>query len=181
MHFVVRARNEQAASGLIPELRTLIREVDPRLPVFSTRTMETHLSESVSFWVVKAAASVFSAFGILALLLAMIGVYGVRAYSVVRRTREIGVRMALGASVGDTIWMVLKEGLVMTAIGSTLGILLALGLGQLVGSLLYAVSSTDVVVFALGTLTLTVVMMLACYLPARRAALIDPLRALRCE
>ena len=181
VHFVVRARNEQAASGLIPELRTLIREVDPRLPVFSTRTMETHLSESVSFWVVKAAASVFSAFGILALLLAMIGVYGVRAYSVVRRTREIGVRMALGASVGDTIWMVLKEGLVMTAIGSTLGILLALGLGHLVGSLLYAVSSTDVVVFALGTLTLTVVMMLACYLPARRAALIDPLRALRCE
>ena len=181
VHFVVRARNEQVVAELIPELRSLVREVDPRLPVFSTRTMESHLSESVSFWLVKAAASIFSAFGVLALLLAVIGVYGVRAYSVVRRTREIGVRMALGASIQDTIWMVLREGLVMTVVGCTLGILLALGLGQVVGSLLYAVSSTDIVVYALGTLTLTVVMMLACYLPARRAARIDPLQALRCE
>ena len=129
----------------------------------------------------RAAAALFSAFGFLALLLATIGIYGLKAYDVSRRTREIGIRMALGATRGDVERLVMREGLRTTLAGLAIGLLLAAGLGRLLASLLYRVSPFDPIVIAIAAVTLSTAAMLACYLPARRATRIVPLEALRSE
>jgi ABC-type antimicrobial peptide transport system permease subunit len=131
--------------------------------------------------VVRSGATLFSIFGALALILAVVGVYGVKAYSVARRTREIGIRMALGAEPGAVLYMILREGLVMILSGTALGLLLALGIGRIFGSMLYQVSPVDPVAFTLAPLVLTAAALLACYLPARRATKVDPMVALRTE
>jgi len=123
----------------------------------------------------------FSAFGALALLLATIGVYGLRAYDVSRRTREIGIRMALGATSGDVERLVMREGLRSTVVGVTVGLLLAAGLGKLVSGMLYRVSPFDPLVMAAAAAVLAATAMVACYVPARRATRIVPLEALRSE
>ena len=123
----------------------------------------------------------FSIFGGVALLLAMVGLYGVRAYTVARRTREIGIRMALGANAGDTLRMILREGLLVTSIGAGVGLLLAAGVGRLLASFLYKVSGADPIVFTAAPILLAAISLLACYLPARKAARVDPMVALRYE
>jgi putative ABC transport system permease protein len=123
----------------------------------------------------------FSIFGAVALLLAMIGLYGIRSYTVANRTREIGIRMALGASVRDTLQLVVREGVVLTAVGAAAGLALSFLVGRVLAGMLYEVSGSDPVVFIAGPLVLSAVSLVACYLPARRAARVDPMVALRHE
>ncbi len=126
-------------------------------------------------WGVRVAAAMFSAFGVLALLLATIGVYGLKAYDVSRRTREIGIRMALGATGGDVERLVMREGLRTTLVGLRIGLVLAAGIGKLFSGLLYQVSPFDPIVMTVAAVVLSTSAMLACYLPARRATRVVPL------
>src|SRR5262249_28088914 len=159
-------------------VRGELQRLDNRLPIFTARTMEMQRDKSISAWSVRLAATMFSTFGVLALLLATIGAYGLKAYEVSRRTREIGIRMALGAtasamalgaSAGDVQRLVLREGMRTTSIALGIGLLLAAGTGKLVSSLLYRVSPFDPMVLAIATAVLASAAMLACIIPARRA------------
>nr|MDQ2660068.1 FtsX-like permease family protein [Verrucomicrobiota bacterium] len=135
----------------------------------------------IQLWIVRAGASLFSVFGFVALGLAVVGVYGVKAYSVARRTREIGIRMALGAQRQAVQWMILREGFVMLASGLAIGLLLAAATGKLLSGILYEVGAFDPVAFTLAPLLLAVAAILATWLPARRATRINPMIALRTE
>jgi predicted permease len=158
-----------------------LRALDPQLPIFAARTMAAQRDKSISTWSVRAAAALFSTFGALALLLASVGVYGLKAYDVSRRTREIGIRMALGATGGDVKRLLLREGLLTTMLGLGIGVLLALGLGKIVSRILYGVSPLDPAVMIVAPAILAAAALLACYVPARRATRVVPLEALRAE
>jgi len=160
-------------------LREQVQGVDPNLPVFGERSMESVVSESLGQR--RFAMQVVALFGVLALLLASIGIYGVMAYSVNQRTREIGIRVALGASTGAIMGWVLRQGLVLIVVGVSTGLLAAFGLMRLLRSLLFGVAATDLVTYAALAAVLAVVALVACYIPARRATRIDPLIALRHE
>ena len=179
VRFAALAPGREAANADL--IRRTVRSVDAALPVLSLRTFAQHLDSNISLWLVRAGAALFSVFGGLALGLAVVGVYGVKAYAVARRTREIGIRMALGAEPAGVLWMILREGAAMLALGVVLGLLLALGTGQIVSGLLYQVSALDPVAFSVAPLVLAAAALLACYLPARRATRINPLVALRAE
>jgi len=135
----------------------------------------------VDLWVVRTGARMFVIFGGVALLLAAIGLYGVRAYTVAMRTREIGIRMALGARASDALRMMLREGMILFGIGAGVGLALSLPVGKVLSSLLYRVDSFDPVVLTLAPVLLAAVSFVACYIPARRAARLDPMVALRDE
>jgi len=120
-------------------------------------------------------------FGVLALLLASIGLYGLMAYTVTRRTSEIGIRMALGAQRRNVLWLVLRETLVLVLFGVAIGLPLAFASTRLIASHLFGVTPNDPTTIAMATVLLVIVALLACYLPARRAARVDPMVALRCE
>ena len=169
---------EAAAADLI---RRTVRNVDGALPILSLRTFAQHLDANISLWLVRAGAGLFSVFGGLALGLAVVGVYGVKAYAVARRTREIGIRMALGAEPAAVLWMILREGMVMLVSGVAIGLLLALATGKIVSGLLYEVGALDPVAFTVAPIVLAAAALLACYLPARRATKINPITALRTE
>jgi predicted permease len=169
------------AGGMIDVVRRTLREVDPTLPVLSVKTFSQHVDSNLQLWLVRAGATLFSIFGGLALLLAVVGVYGVKAYSVARRTREIGIRMALGARPKTVQWMIIREGSFMLAIGVTIGLLLAMGTGKLLAGMLYQVGSLDPVAFSSAPLLLGAATLLATWIPARRATRISPMRALRTE
>jgi predicted permease len=181
IHLRVAAQGADAERRLLETVRREIAAVDNRLPVLALKTMHEHLEGSADLWIVRTGARMFSIFGGVALLLAMVGLYGVRAYTVARRTREIGIRMALGANAGDTLRMIMREGLLVTSIGAGVGLLLSVGLGRVLASFLYKVSGADPVVFVVAPLMLAVISLLACYIPARRAAGVDPMVALRYE
>ncbi len=170
-----------AELALMDSVRQKMHDAAPGLPVFKVRTFRQHLDASADLWIARIGALLFSLFGGLALILAVVGLYGVKAYSVARRTREIGIRMALGAEPGEVQGMILREGLVMTLSGGALGLLLALGLGRLCAGMLYEVSPMDPLTFTLAPAVLFVTAMAACYLPARRATRVNPLAALRSE
>lgn len=179
LKFAPNAAHDSGATADL--LRRTIREVDPALPVLTLKTFAQHLDGNIQLWIVRAGASLFSVFGFVALGLAVVGVYGVKAYSVARRTREIGIRMALGAQRQAVQWMILREGFVMLASGVAIGLLLAAATGKLLSGILYEVGAFDPLAFTLAPLLLAVAAILATWLPARRATRINPMIALRTE
>jgi predicted permease len=170
--------SEAAAADLI---RRVVRDVDPSIPILSLRTFAQHLDSNLDLWLVRAGAALFSIFGALALGLAVVGLYGVKAYSVARRTREIGIRMALGAQAGAVLRMIMREGSVMLISGVAIGLLLAIATAKLLSGILYGVSAFDPIAFTVAPLVLTVAALIATWLPARRATRVDPVQALRAE
>jgi putative ABC transport system permease protein len=174
---MIRTRSEPAA--ITASVRQAIRASDPSLPVFSVATMED--VRRLGFWAPRLFGWMFAMFGIVALVLASVGVYGVIAYSVSQRTQEIGVRVALGAQPVDVIRLVVRNGAVLAAIGISIGLVGAFGLTRVIQSLLIDVSATDPASFIGVTLFLTAVALFASYVPARRATRVDPLTALRAE
>jgi ABC-type antimicrobial peptide transport system permease subunit len=181
VHLRVPSGSEGAETAVLQSMRREIRLADDNVPILALRTFRDHFDNSIELWLLKTGARLFSLFGLLALILAAAGVYGVRAFMVAQRTREIGIRMALGATQRDAVGLVLREGLVLTLWGIGIGLALALAAGQLLGGMLYQVSSTDLTVFIVTPLVLTVVSLLACYVPARRAAMVNTMVALRYE
>ncbi len=173
-----QAKDEVASAAL---LRRTVQSVDPVLPIFELRTFAKHMDANPQLWIVRAGASLFSIFGALALGLAVVGIYGVQAYAVARRTREIGIRMALGAQRRAVLWLILREGLTMIAAGVFLGLLLAVGTGKIVSSILFQVSPLDPFAFTFAPALLALAALLATWLPARRATQITPMEALRNE
>jgi predicted permease len=163
----------------ISALRGAVAEVDPNLPLQNVRTISEHLDSFLSTDTLISRLTIV--FALLALLLACIGLYGVLNYSVVRRSSEIGIRIALGASPGNVQWMVLRESLVLFAVGVALGLPAALALARLVRSQLFEVSPFDPMVFVSTVVGIGVVALFSAWLPARRAASVDPMTAVRCE
>jgi putative ABC transport system permease protein len=162
-------------------LRRTIRDVDASIPVISVKSFEQHLDANLQLWVVRAGAAMFSIFGVLALILAVIGLYGIKAYSVARRTREIGIRMALGAEPGAVLRMIMREGSIMLLCGVALGLLLAIGTGKVLSGILYGVGALDPIAFATAPALLAVAALVATWIPARRATRVNPMVALRTE
>ncbi len=179
VRFAALTKKDELATADL--LRRTVQSVDPLLPVFELRTFDKHMEANPQLWIVRAGAGLFSIFGGLALGLSVVGIYGVKAYSVARRTREIGIRMALGAERRAVLWMFLREGLTMVAAGLVLGFLLAIGTGKLVSSILFEVSPLDPFAFTLAPALLAAAALLATWLPARRATRITPMEALRNE
>lgn len=174
---VVRTRSDPA--GLIGVLRSEFQQLDGNLPVYGVETMTEHMA--LPLFPARVAATLLGSFGLLALILAAIGIFGVMSYAVSQRTREIGIRMALGASGGRILRLVIGQGLKLIVLGLVIGLVSAFAGTRLMSSLLYGVSATDSVTFALIALLLIAVALLACYLPARRATKVDPMIALRYE
>jgi predicted permease len=175
----VYLRAEGDPSSLTQALRREVQAVDPNLPVFGERTMDDVVATSLAQR--RFALQVVGGFGVLALLLAGVGVYGVVAYSVSQRTREIGIRLALGASNGAILRWVFGQGMKLTLFGMAAGLVGAFALTRLLRGLLFGVSASDPVTYAGLALLLAAVALLACYIPARRATKVDPMVALRHE
>ncbi|SPE41686.1 Permease (fragment) [Candidatus Sulfopaludibacter sp. SbA3] len=160
-------------------LRAALAGLDPNLRVYEMQTLEEYASGSL--WRVRWQAVLLAVFGGLAMMLAAVGLYGVVAYTVAQQTRELGIRMAMGAQRGDVLWMVLGRGLGLTAVGIAIGLLLSAAATRLLGGLLYGMSPLDPLSFASASLAWTAVAMLASFVPARRAMQVDPVVALRWE
>jgi predicted permease len=172
-------RSDVEPSSLTLALRNAIREIDPALPVYNVMTMNERLSNSVASH--RFNLLLLSGFAALALLLAGVGVYGVISYVVSQRAHEIGIRMALGAQRADVTRLFIKQGMALVLLGVTLGSLGAFALTRVMTSLLFNVGATDPLTFVCVALVLSLIALLACYLPALRASRIDPLAALRHE
>ena len=181
--FIVRFRSLPSGSDSTTAdlLRRAVRDFDPSLPILSLRTFAQHLDSNLDLWLVRAGAALFSIFGGLALGLAVVGLYGVKAYSVARRTREIGIRMALGAQAGAVLRMIMREGSIMLVSGVAIGLLLAVATAKIVSGILYGVGALDPVAFTVAPAVLTVAALVAMWLPARRATRVDPVQALHAE
>ncbi|MGH9849339.1 MAG: ABC transporter permease [Blastocatellia bacterium] len=167
------------AGVLIAAIRHQVRRLDPNLPVFNVKTFADHIDESISRERLIAMLSSF--FGLFALLLAALGLYGVMAYAVTRRTREIGIRMALGAQSDDVLWLVLRETLLLVSIGIAIGLPVALAAARLIKGWLFGLTANDPLTIALAVLALLAIAALAGFLPARRATRVDPMMTLRHE
>jgi len=172
---VVRTQMDPEAS--IATVHGEVQKFDPSLPVYQAKTLREHMK--LSLFPLHAATAAVGSFALLAMVLAAIGIYGVMAYSVGQRTREIGIRMALGAKAADVWRMVLKQGVVITIAGIVLGIACAVAVSSVVANLLVGVSATDPLTFLLITLLLSAVALAACFIPARRATKVDPVLAIR--
>ncbi|MGH9837916.1 MAG: ADOP family duplicated permease [Blastocatellia bacterium] len=166
-------------AGVTSAIRREVQQMDANLPVYDVKTMDEHLR--LAFFPLRAGAWLAGGFALLTLALAGLGIYGVMSYAVSRRTREIGIRMALGAPAGAVMRLIVRQGMRLALVGAAIGLACALALTRLMTSVLYGVSATDGVTFALATALLMLVVLLACYVPARRAAQVDPLIALRSE
>jgi predicted permease len=172
-------RTARDPEQMFSSIRRTVNNLDPNLPLFQMRTLESQMAESLV--TERLVASLSTAFGLLATLLAAVGLYGVMAYMVAQRTREIGVRMALGAASGDVIWLVMKEVLLLAGIGIAVGLPAAYGLTRFIKSQLYGIQPNDLMTILLAVAGIAFVALLSGYVPARRATLVDPMRALRWE
>lgn len=169
-------------AAIIPTLRQVLRELDPHLPIYNVRTMEAHLRDSAfGLMPLRMGAALAGVQGLLGLALAVMGVYGLVAYVVSQRTREVGIRMALGAQTLDVVRLVVHDGLMLTCVGIALGGVAAVGLKLIVSKVLYGLAPASEPVFIAAILLIGGVALLACYIPARRAVNVDPLAALRYE
>ena len=164
---------------LMSSIRAKLRDLDPNIPIASMRTTEVQINNSLS--TERMIASLSAVFGFLATLLAVIGLYGVMAYTVAQRTREVGIRMALGAAQGNVIWMIMREVLILIAIGVAAGVPASLALTKLVESQLFGLSPHDPATLVFATVALAFVASAAGYVPALRASRLDPMKALRYE
>ena len=181
VHVRLAEPGRAAANAMLRQVRQAVRGFDARLPILSLQTLEDFRAAGIGLWTVQAGAAVFSTFGGLALFLAVVGLYGVKSYVVSQRTREIGLRMALGAERGDVLWLALRGGLVMTGAGLLFGVLLSVATARLLAGFLYEVRTFDPLVFALAPMLLAGSVLMASYLPARRATRVSPMEALRQE
>jgi predicted permease len=168
-----------APGMMLSEIRRIVRSVDVHIPITYEKTIRQHMA--VALWPSWMGAMLLGGLGLLAFILASMGVYGVMAYSVSQRTRELGIRMALGAQTGQVIQLVLRQGMFLAAIGLACGLFAAFGSTRLAGSLLYGVNPSDPVIFIGVTSLLAMAAFAACYFPARRALRINPVTALRIE
>ncbi|MFL6227271.1 MAG: ABC transporter permease [Pyrinomonadaceae bacterium] len=176
---VLVARVEGDPQGAVARLRGVVQSLDPSMPVYDTKTLTQHMQ--IPLFPARMAAIVLGSFGVLALVLAGIGIYGVMSYVVAGRTREIGLRMALGADRRSVLRLIVGQGMTLAAIGLGVGLLIAFAFARLLTSQLYGVSPADPVTFVGVGLLLAAVAFLACYVPARRATRVDPMIALRYE
>jgi ABC-type antimicrobial peptide transport system permease subunit len=181
MHVRLNTQDRQAVLAMVPTLRQTLREIDPDLPLLQITPYVDLMEKSPNLWIVKLGAMLFGAFGSIALLLAVVGVYGVKAYAVACRTREIGIRMALGAHRRDVFALIMRQGAMQTALAVGVGLLLSLAVGRVLARILYEVSPTDPLALVSASLMLATAALLACFFPANRATRVNPMRALRTE
>src|SRR5215213_9213995 len=177
MTLMLRTRTD--ASAVAPAARNVIRALDPQQPIGEVSTMESLLATSVARS--RFSASLLTVFSFVALVMAAVGIYGVMSYSVLQRTHEIGVRMALGAQRLDVLKLVVKKGVILGIIGVAAGLAASFALTRLISTLLFEVTATDAVTFAVVSVGLFLVTLIACYVPALRATKVEPLKALRYE
>jgi len=177
LSLVIRTKGDPAA--MLPVLKREVKALDPRLALANVRTLDAVFAESLARQ--RFSMTIIAGFAASALVLAMVGLYGVIALNVGQRHREIGVRMALGARPSDVLRLVLSEGLRITLAGTILGILGAFALSRIVTSLLYGVSATDAPTYAASAAAIVAVTLLATFIPARRATRVDPTSALRAD
>ena len=177
MSLMIRYLN--AGTGVAAAVRNEVLALDKDQPVYSIRTLDSVLSESVA--APRFRTLLLAVFAGVALILAAVGIYGVVSYAVSQRTHEIGIRMALGARAADVLRLVVKGGMTPALLGVIIGLAGAFALTRLMTTLLFGVTPTDALTFAIVSVGLIVVALFACYIPARRAAKVDPLVALRYE
>ena len=181
LHVRYSTKDPVVTAAAVAPLRAVFRAFDPDLPLLKISTFTGLIEKDIGLWIVRVGAVLFGVFGGIALLLAIVGVYGVKAYAVSRRTREIGIRMAIGAQPRDVFALLMKQGALQTTLAVAVGLLLSLAVGQLLGKMLYQVSPTDPLALGGAAALLATAALLACYLPARRATKITPMSALRAE
>jgi len=165
----------------MPTLRQTLREIDLDLPLLQMTPFVDLMEKSPDLWIIKLGATLFGAFGAIALMLAVVGVYGVKAYAVACRTREIGIRMALGAHRREVFALIMRQGAMQTALAVGAGLVLSLGAGRVLAKILYQVSPTDPLALVSASLMLAAAALLACFFPASRATRVNPMTALRTE
>jgi predicted permease len=173
------ARTRGDPRQVLAALRGEVQKLDPSISVYAAKTLKEHMGTSL--FPARMAAMALGSFGVLALILAAVGIYGVMSHVVAGRTREIGLRMALGAHLSDVQKLILKQGMLLAAIGSLFGLLVAFGGARMMKSLLYRVSASDPITFTCVALLLLSIAFLACWVPARRASRVEPMIALRAE
>ena len=173
------ARTRGDPRQVLAALRAEVQKLDPSISLYATKTLKEHMGTSL--FPARMAAIALGSFGVLALILAAVGIYGVMSHVVAGRTREIGLRMALGAQLSDVQKLILKQGMFLAAIGSVCGLVIALGGARMMKSLLYGVSASDPMTFTCVALLLFGIAFLACWIPARRASRVGPMIALRAE
>jgi ABC-type antimicrobial peptide transport system permease subunit len=173
----VQVRVAGDPDALLGSVRRELQAIEPTMPLLNVNTYRTVVG--ISLWAPRMGASLLSVFGLLALVLAAIGLYGVMSYSVGQRTREIGIRMALGAGTGDVRRMIVRQGLALALGGVVVGLAAAFGLSRLVTSLLFGITGVDVLTFATVPALLLGVALVATLLPAFRASRVDPVESLR--
>ena len=165
--------------SLVPAIRKEVQTMDARIPLSSIKTMTEHLTWAL--WGPNMAATLALAFGVVALLLSAVGLYSVMAYVVSQRTREVGIRMALGAQRRDVLQLITSQGMRLAMVGVVIGFAMSLALARVLSSMLIGVSTYDLTTFVVVPLLLAVVAFVACLIPARRATKVNPLVALRYE
>ncbi|MBA3850205.1 MAG: hypothetical protein C0502_09465 [Opitutus sp.] len=182
-YLMVRLQNldRGATVGFVPTLREQLRAADPSAPILNISPYADQTEKTITLWAIRLGAVLFGVFGAIALLLAVVGIYGVKAYAVERRTREIGIRMAIGADRSDIFALIMKQGAQQIAFSTAVGLVLSLLVGQVLAGVLFQVPPWDPLALGTSTLLLASTTLLACFLPAHRATAVSPTAALRAE